>query len=117
MAHLVSLSVAKLTPPKRLEMNMNLGLGVLLYLSLGLALSLLRSGQGLSPGDALFCGLFWPMELMRRWIEVLVDLLLGSGREEQERGGAPRGRLTFLPASARGGQRLLTLPGVNFFRV
>lgn len=55
---------------------MNFSLGLTLYLSLGLAMSRLRRSQGMSPGDALFCGLFWPLDLLRRGIELLVRGLL-----------------------------------------
>ncbi|MDP2788157.1 MAG: hypothetical protein Q8O79_08800 [Pseudomonadota bacterium] len=55
---------------------MNFSLGITLYLSLGLALTLLRRSQGMSREDALFCGLFWPLELLRRAIELLVGRLV-----------------------------------------
>ncbi len=51
---------------------MSFSLGIALYLFLGLALAGLRRGQGLSRADALFCGLFWPFDLSRRGIELLV---------------------------------------------
>lgn len=51
---------------------MNTSLGLTLYLALGLALALLRRSQGMSFGDALFCGVFWPLDLLRRSIELLV---------------------------------------------
>ena len=54
---------------------MNLSLSLTLYLSLGLALTLLRRRQGMALSDALFCGMFWPLELMRRWIDLLVRSL------------------------------------------
>jgi len=55
---------------------MNFSLGITLYLSLGLALALLRRSQGMSREDALFCGLFWPLDLLRRGIELLVRSLV-----------------------------------------
>ena len=45
---------------------MNLSLSIMIYLSLGIALTQLRRNQGLSPSDALFCGLFWPIDLLTR---------------------------------------------------
>jgi len=51
---------------------MNPSLALTLYLSLGLAMTLLRRSQGMSFWDALFCGVFWPLELLRRGIELLV---------------------------------------------
>jgi hypothetical protein len=51
---------------------MNFSLSLTLYLSLGLALTLLRRSQGMAFSDALFCGVFWPLELMRRGIELLM---------------------------------------------
>jgi hypothetical protein len=51
---------------------MNFSLSLTLYLALGLALTLLRRRQGMAFSDALFCGVFWPLELMRRGIELLV---------------------------------------------
>ena len=54
-------------------------MGWLLYLALGLALSVLRVRQNVRPADALFVGLFWPMELSRRWIEVVVGVLMNPG--------------------------------------
>jgi hypothetical protein len=54
-------------------------MGWLLYLALGLALSVLRVRQNVRPADALFVGLFWPMELSRRWIEVVVGVLINPG--------------------------------------
>jgi hypothetical protein len=85
-------------------MDMDASLAVLLYLLPGLALSLLRFGQGMSPGDASFRGLFWPMEVMRGWIEILVALLLGPGREDLVRGRPPKDRLVCLPSCVRDGQ-------------
>lgn len=58
---------------------MSLGLEMLLYASLVLALSGLRLRQGKRMGDALFSGLFWPMELSRKWIELLVQTLAREG--------------------------------------
>jgi hypothetical protein len=49
---------------------------VLLYLSLGLALSILRLGQGRPTGDALFGGLFWPMEWAACGIRLAAEDLL-----------------------------------------
>jgi hypothetical protein len=51
---------------------MNLSLSLVLYLALGLALTLLRRRQGMALSDALFCGVFWPLEWLRRWIDLLV---------------------------------------------
>jgi hypothetical protein len=79
VAHLVSLSFDTLTPSESKESNMSFSLGLLLYLTLGLALSLLRISQGVRTGDALFAGLFWPLDLMCRWIDVLVGVLLRAG--------------------------------------
>jgi hypothetical protein len=59
-----------------METDMNYGLSLTLYFSLGLALTLLRRSQGMSFGDALFCGLFWPLDLLRRGIELLVRSLV-----------------------------------------
>ena len=61
---------------------MSFSLALLLYLTLGLALSLLRINQGVRPGDALFGGLFWPLDLMCRWIDVLIGGLLKAGWEK-----------------------------------
>ena len=58
---------------------MSTSLGLTLYLILGLALARLRLAQGYRPGDALVGGLFWPLDLGRRWIELLVALLLEPG--------------------------------------
>ena len=55
---------------------MNPSLSLVLYLALGLALTLLRHRQGMAFSDALFCGVFWPLELLRRWIELLVRSLV-----------------------------------------
>jgi hypothetical protein len=54
-------------------------MGWLLYLALGLALSALRIRQAVRPVDALFVGLFWPLDLSRRWIEVVVGVMVKSG--------------------------------------
>ncbi len=62
---------------------MSLDLALLLYLTLGLALSLLRIDEGVRPGDALFGGLFWPLDLMRRWIDALVGILLRASWEKE----------------------------------
>jgi hypothetical protein len=35
----------------------------------------LRMGQGAVAEDALFCGLFWPMDVTRRWIELVMRAL------------------------------------------
>jgi hypothetical protein len=56
------------------ETNMDFSLTLTLYLSLGLALTQLRLSQGMTLSDALFCGMFWPLELLRRWIELLAHL-------------------------------------------
>jgi hypothetical protein len=55
---------------------MNFSLSLTLYLALGLALTLLRRRQGMAFSDALFCGVFWPLELLRRWIDLLVHSLV-----------------------------------------
>ncbi len=55
---------------------MNLSHSLTLYLALGLALTLLRRRQGMAFSDALFCGVFWPLELLRRWIDLLVGRLV-----------------------------------------
>jgi hypothetical protein len=60
---------------------MSFAMGWLFYLALGLALSALRVRQNLRLADALFVGLFWPLELSRRWIEVIVGVLVKSGWE------------------------------------
>jgi hypothetical protein len=54
---------------------MDFSLSLTLYLSLGLALTLLRRSQGMSFSDALFCGVFWPLDLLRQGIELLVRRL------------------------------------------
>lgn len=51
---------------------MSLIMAIALYVLLGLALSLLRFSQGLPLGDALFSGAFWPCDLFRRGIELLL---------------------------------------------
>ncbi len=51
---------------------MSLIMGIALYVLLGLALSQLRFSQGLPLGDALFSGAFWPCDLFRRGIELLL---------------------------------------------
>lgn len=55
---------------------MSFNLTLTLYLSLGLALAQLRRNQGMALSDALFCGVFWPLELLRRGIELLVRSLV-----------------------------------------
>jgi hypothetical protein len=65
-----------LSPSKPKETNMDFSLNLALYFSLALALTLLRRSQGLSLPDALFCGVFWPLELLRRWIDLLVGRLV-----------------------------------------
>lgn len=55
---------------------MSLELASLLYASLGLALTKLRLEQGIGVGDALFGGLFWPLEVARRWIDLTVRALI-----------------------------------------
>jgi hypothetical protein len=79
VAHLVSLAIDTLTPSVSKESNMSFSLGLLLYMTLGLSLSLLRISQGVRSDDALFVGLFWPLDLMRRWIDVLIGVLLRAG--------------------------------------
>jgi hypothetical protein len=59
-----------------MEFNMSISLGMTLYFFLGLALSQLRRSQGMAAGDALFLGMFWPLELLRQGIELLVRSLL-----------------------------------------
>jgi hypothetical protein len=61
-----------LSPSKLQETNMDFSLTLTLYLSLGLALTQLRRSQGMTLSNALFCGVFWPLELLRRWIDLLV---------------------------------------------
>jgi hypothetical protein len=58
---------------------MSTSLGLTLYLILGLALARLRLAQGSRLGDALFGGLFWPLDWCRRWIDLLVGMLLDTG--------------------------------------
>jgi hypothetical protein len=65
-----------LSPSKPQETNMDFSLTLTLYLSLGLALTQLRLSQGMTLSDALFCGMFWPLELLRRWIDLLVGRLV-----------------------------------------
>ncbi len=55
---------------------MSIGLAAVLYASLGLALAGLRLTQGARADDALFTGLFWPLEVTRRWIDVMVRALI-----------------------------------------
>jgi len=64
-----------------LELNMSVLMGWLLYLALGLALSALRVRQNVRPADALFAGLFWPLDQSRRWIEAVVGVLVKPGWE------------------------------------
>jgi hypothetical protein len=59
-----------------MENNMSFSLGMTLYFFLGLALSQLRRSQGMAAGDALFCGMFWPLDLLRQGIELLVHSLI-----------------------------------------
>jgi hypothetical protein len=54
------------------EINMSFSLVIAFYVFLGLALSHLRRRQGMTLGDAAFCGLFWPFDLLRRGIDLLV---------------------------------------------
>jgi hypothetical protein len=65
-----------LSPSKLKETSMDFSLTLTLYLSLGLALTQLRRNQGMAVADALFCGVFWPLDLLRRGIELLVRSLL-----------------------------------------
>jgi len=51
---------------------MTFTLGMTLYFSLGLALTQLRRDQGMASDDALFCGVFWPLDLLRCWIDLLI---------------------------------------------
>jgi len=76
MAHLASQQASKMCSSQPMETNMTISLGITLYFSLGLALSQLRLSQGLALGDALFSGVFWPFDLMRRGIELLVRVLV-----------------------------------------
>lgn len=62
---------------------MSFVMGWLLYLALGLALSVLRVGQNVRPADALFVGLFWPLDLSRRWIEVVVGGMMNPGWDSE----------------------------------
>jgi hypothetical protein len=62
----------KLPASQTKENVMSMALGIALYLFPGLALSLLRRSQGMHGADALFCGLFWPFDMARRGIELLV---------------------------------------------
>ena len=55
---------------------MNASLALFFYLSLGLALAGLRATQGARSLDALFAGLFWPIDLARHGIDLLVAGLL-----------------------------------------
>lgn len=55
---------------------MSIGLAIVLYASLVLALAGLRLNQGARADDALFTGLFWPLEVTRRWIDVMVRVLI-----------------------------------------
>jgi len=63
---------------------MNASLALFFYLSLGLALAGLRTTQGARAADALFTGLFWPIEFARHGIDLLIarclDLLPRGGR-------------------------------------
>lgn len=61
---------------------MSLSLGLFLYVVLGLALGWLRKSQGVRATDALFSGLFWPMDQTRRWIELTVRALLKIDAEQ-----------------------------------
>lgn len=61
---------------------MNPGFAVLMYGCVGLALCVLRLGQGGQWGDALFSGLFWPLDLSRRLIELVVHALVDTVWEE-----------------------------------
>ncbi len=55
---------------------MSLELAILMYACLALALAGLRLKQGIRAGNALFGGLFWPLEMARRWIELTVGILV-----------------------------------------
>ncbi|HNC99824.1 MAG TPA: hypothetical protein PKW90_27095 [Myxococcota bacterium] len=54
---------------------------ITLYASLGLAWTGLRLGRGEEAGNALFAGLFWPLDLPRRWIELMARGLVGAEAE------------------------------------
>jgi hypothetical protein len=79
MAHLVSLLDATVFPSVETETGMQAELKLTIYLVLALALASLRARAGSPPADALFRGLFWPVELTRCWIEVLVGRVLKAG--------------------------------------
>lgn len=55
---------------------MSFSLAIVFYLFLGLALAYLRRRQGMALDDAAFCGLFWPFDLIRCGIDLLVHRLL-----------------------------------------
>lgn len=54
---------------------MDFSLYLVLYFALGLAMTQLKCRQGRPLADALFHGLFWPLDLSRRGIELLVRSL------------------------------------------
>lgn len=51
---------------------------LILYGVLGVSLGSLRAGQGWAFEDALFSGLFWPLDLSRRCIDLLMGVLVGE---------------------------------------
>ena len=57
---------------------MSLTLACLLYFSPALALGVLRLNQGRRWDDAWFSGLFWPLGLCGRWIEVTAQGVVGD---------------------------------------
>lgn len=88
----MSLVADTLVPFQPRESNMSFSFGLLLYAILGLASTGLRMGQGAVAEDALFCGLFWPMDVTRRWIELVMRALLRAGWEEGRAAGRAAGR-------------------------
>ena len=56
-----------------------------LYGAPGLALAWLRFSQGAHLADALFAGLFWPVDVCRHWIEWGARLLLEASARAGER--------------------------------
>ncbi|MEW5789200.1 MAG: hypothetical protein AB1899_15250 [Pseudomonadota bacterium] len=61
---------------------MSPALALSLYVILALSLTVLRLNQGWRPGDALFNGLFWPADLGRRGIDLLMAGLLDLAGQE-----------------------------------
>jgi hypothetical protein len=68
--------MAKLQASLNRGIDMSLQLAIALYLGLGLALGQLRRRQGMKTDDAAFCGLFWPFDLLRHGIDLLVNRLI-----------------------------------------